>query len=91
LDDLEIDVPILNLINLAGIGNHYLNQLPKPIYDTQKLVVAVPVIDVTFHVAAVTLPNKVGAIVVEVDVAKVTRLGPQVTARRGKKRLAARR
>jgi hypothetical protein len=26
-DDLEIDVPILNLINLAGIGNHYLNQL----------------------------------------------------------------
>lgn len=70
-DDLRLTVPILDLINLAGLANGYLAGKSQVVYDTRKLVVSIPVLDERFHVAAVNLPAGKGQITIEVDVAKL--------------------
>lgn len=71
VQDLRIQVPILNLINLAGVANGQLAKQRKVVYDTRKLVVAIPLIGETFHVASIRLPEGTGRITVEVNVAKI--------------------
>jgi hypothetical protein len=69
-DEFRIDYPILKEIPLEKLGNYYLKNLPVAIFDAGVYVKTIPVLDRSFRVSNINIPNEEGQITIEVTVSQ---------------------